>query len=100
MSRIVVVIAVLLFAWPAVAQEVAESRSGVIAALQTKKSREVKPPEPDRVEAIIRRVEAIFLEAPAGWYPFFSSVYHGGGLTLGAGYRQFYGDNTFWNVQG
>jgi hypothetical protein len=27
-------------------------------------------------------------------------VYHGGGLTLGAGYRQYYGDNTHWYVQG
>jgi Omp85 superfamily domain len=27
-------------------------------------------------------------------------VYSGGGLTLGAGYRQFYGDRTHWDVKG
>src|SRR5262245_37836402 len=98
MSRIVFVIAVLTLAWAAGAQDVPESRSGALAALQAKKSLEAKPPEPDRVEALVRRVEKTFLESPSGFYPFFSSVYHGGGLTLGAGYRQFYGDNTAWNV--
>ena len=60
----------------------------------------MKPPEPDKAEALVRRVEAIFLESPSGFYPYFASVYHGGGLTGGAGYRKFYGDNTSWNVQG
>ena len=45
-------------------------------------------------------VEKMFLEDPSGFYPYFASVYHGGGLTLGAGYRKFYGDNTFWNIKG
>ena len=100
MSRIVVVVATLMFAGAVAAQDVPESRSGVLAAQQAKKSLELKPPQPDRVEAYVLRAERMFLESPSGFYPFFSSVYHGGGLTLGAGYRQFYGDNTFWNVQG
>ena len=37
---------------------------------------------------------------PAGLYPYFDSVYSGGGFTLGAGYRHFTGDRTHWNVAG
>ena len=42
----------------------------------------------------------MFLESPSGFYPYFGSVYHGGGFTVGGGYRKYYGDNTFWNVAG
>ena len=35
-----------------------------------------------------------FLQDPNGFYPLFGSVYSGGGFTLGAGYRRFYGDRT------
>ena len=41
-----------------------------------------------------------FLTDPSGLYPFFGSVYSGGGFTLGAGYRQFYGDRTHWDLKG
>ena len=77
-----------------------DTRAGTVAVQQAEKSKTVKPPEPDKVEAYFRRVERIFLEDPSGFYPYFASVYHGGGLTLGAGYRKYYGDNTFWNIQG
>ena len=40
------------------------------------------------------------VEQPSGFYPYFGSVYSGGGFTLGAGYRQFTGDRTHWNVAG
>jgi hypothetical protein len=84
----------------AVAQDLPNSRSAVFGALQSKKASEVKAPEPDRLEALVQRFEALFLESPSGFYPLFSSVYHGGGLTVGGGYRKFYGDNTSWYVNG
>jgi len=37
---------------------------------------------------------------PSGFYPYFASVYSGGGFTLGAGYRQYYGDRTHWDLKG
>jgi hypothetical protein len=37
---------------------------------------------------------------PSGFYPYFDSVYSGGGFTLGAGYRQFTGDRTHWSLAG
>lgn len=77
-----------------------ESRAGTLAAQQAEKSKKLHPPQPDKAEAIIRRFEGIFLEDPSGFFPFFGSVYHGGGVSLGAGYRKFYGDNTAWDVKG
>jgi hypothetical protein len=77
-----------------------DSRAATFSIQQAQKAKKLKPPEPDKVEAVFRRVERIFLEDPSGFYPYFASVYHGGGLTLGAGYRKFYGDNTSWNIQG
>ena len=45
-------------------------------------------------------VRQTLVEQPSGFYPYFDSVYSGGGFTLGAGYRQFTGDRTHWNVAG
>jgi hypothetical protein len=77
-----------------------ETRAGTFAVQQAQKSKIVKAPQPDKAEALVRRLEAILLEDPSGFYPYFASVYRGGGLTLGAGYRKFYGDNTSWHIQG
>jgi len=78
----------------------AASRAGLIASMQSDKSTRLKAYEPDRAEAIIHKMEKIFLLDPSGFYPYFSSVYPGGGLTGGAGYRRFFGDKTNWYVQG
>jgi len=77
-----------------------ETRAGTFAVQQAQKSKVVKAPQPDKAEALVRRFERIFIEDPSGFYPYFASVYRGGGLTLGAGYRKFYGDNTSWHIQG
>ncbi len=77
-----------------------ETRAGIIEARQIEKSKATHAPQPDKAEGIVRRFEGIFIEDPAGFYPTFGTVYHGGGLTLGAGYRKYYGDNTFWNIRG
>ena len=45
-------------------------------------------------------MEREFLQDPNGLYPYFGSVYSGGGFTLGAGYRQFYGDRTHADLKG
>ena len=59
-----------------------------------------QPPTRDKAEELVRKMEAVFLVDPSGFFPYFDSVYQGGGLTGGAGYRKFYGDNTFWEVKG
>src|SRR4051812_26452253 len=76
------------------------SRQDAISALQAQKAKDIRPPEVARAEGLVRRFEELFLIDPSGFFPSFDSIYPGGGLTFGAGYRQFYGDNTFWQVRG
>jgi hypothetical protein len=76
------------------------SRMDLISTQQAEKAKVSRPPTMDRAEALVRRLESVLLVDPAGFFPYFDSVYQGGGLTVGAGYRQFYGDNTFWEVKG
>jgi hypothetical protein len=44
--------------------------------------------------------EGAFFEESTGFAPAMGSIYHGGGMGLGAKYKKFYGDNTFWSVKG
>ena len=87
----------LVFAPCAAAQE---SRAAEIAAEQARKAAEQKPYEPSAAERWAVSLRREFLEEPSGIYPFFGSVYSGGGFTLGAGYRQFFGDRTHWDLKG
>ena len=82
------------------ATPVQESRAGQIEARQAEKSKESRPRQSNKAEKWIRQAEGIFLEDSAGFSPAIGSVYHGGGLALGANYRKYFGDNTFWNVKG
>ena len=81
----------------AVAQE---TRAGAIAAEQAEKATRLAPYEPHWAENLLLSVRQALVEQPAGFYPYFDSVYSGGGFTLGAGYRHFTGDRTQWNVAG
>ena len=76
-----------------------ESRVEHFCHTAGEKLREAKPYEPDKVENLVRKLIMIFSD-PSGLYPYFGSVYNGGGLTGGAGYRRFYGDNASWHIQG
>ncbi|HEX6863575.1 MAG TPA: hypothetical protein VF414_12200, partial [Thermoanaerobaculia bacterium] len=78
----------------------ANSRWESISLLQADKAKTLKAPEPDKGEALVMRAEKLLILDPSGWFPYFDSVYQGGGLTGGLGYRKFYGDNTFWEVKG
>jgi hypothetical protein len=77
-----------------------DSRSAEIAAEQAQKALDLKPYEPSAAERWTTALRGEFLAEPSGLYPYFASVYSGGGFTLGAGYRQFYGDRTHWDVRG
>src|SRR5215212_10003355 len=92
--------AILSGTLPAQDPPAAASREETYSARQTEKARESSPPSRNTVERIVRKAEMLFLVDPSGFFPAFEGVYQGGGLTLGAGYRSFYGDNTFWQVKG
>src|SRR3954454_9871348 len=76
------------------------SRADVIIQQEAAKAKKLTPPAPNKAEALVAKVQDIMLENPSGFYPYFGSVYSGGGFTLGAGYRQFRGDNTFFDIKG
>ena len=82
---------------PAMAQE---TRAETIAQAQAAKATKLAPYEPGKAERMAAAVKRQFVESPDGFYPWFDSVYSGGGFTLGAGYRTFYGDRTFFDVRG
>jgi hypothetical protein len=77
-----------------------ESRAAEIAAEQARQAAAAKPYEPGTGERWAVALRREFLTEPSGFYPYFASVYSGGGFTLGAGYRQFFGDRTHWDVKG
>jgi hypothetical protein len=76
------------------------SRAATVAADQAEKAKTLQPYTPNALERRLVWLKREFLEQPSGLYPYFASVYPGGGFTLGAGYRQFYGDRTHADVKG
>jgi hypothetical protein len=77
-----------------------DTRSGTIAVEQAEKAKRLAPYEPHWGENLFLSVRKAIIDQPAGFYPYFGSVHSGGGFTLGAGYRNFTGDRTHWNVAG
>jgi hypothetical protein len=77
-----------------------DTRAAVIAAEQEKKAATLTPYVPSAAERWVVKLQREFMQEPNGLYPLFASVYSGGGITLGAGYRQFYGDRTHADLKG
>jgi outer membrane protein assembly factor BamA len=75
------------------------SRAALVAAEQADKAQRLKPYTLSEGARKFIEVKDDLL-APLGFYPYLASVYSGGGFTLGAGYRQFYGDRTHLDVKG
>jgi hypothetical protein len=94
--------ALLVYLLAAIAAPAAgqSSRADVIAQQEAAKAKALVPFKPNKAEALVDKIEGILLGTPSGFYPFFGSVWSGGGFTLGAGYRQFRGDNTFFDIKG
>lgn len=84
---------------PAGAQD-QDTREAAIVAEQAEKAKDLKPYEPSAAERLLARVQTGLIDGPPGFFPYYGSVYNGGGFTLGAGYRVFAGDRTNWVVQG
>ena len=77
-----------------------ETRADAIAAEQADKATRLTTRERTFAERLLLSARETMLLQPSGFYPYFDSVYSGGGFTLGAGYRQFTGDRTHVNVAG
>ena len=79
-----------------------ETRAEVIHDAQEAKQRALEPPQPNFAERLIDRLEdwGLIAGAPRGLYPWFGSVYPGGGFAAGAGVRAPFGDDGAVNVFG
>jgi Omp85 superfamily domain len=84
---------------PASAQD---TRAEVIQQQQVGKTTQLQPPQMNGVERLIDHLEdwGFMAAAPRGFYPWFGSVYPGGGFAGGAGVRKPFGDDGAWNVFG
>jgi hypothetical protein len=91
---------VLLLGAQSQAASAQDSRAAVIGAEQAEKARALVPYVPNAAERTLVTLQRKVLQDPSGIYPLFGSVYSGGGFTLGAGYRRFYGDRTHADVKG
>ena len=94
------VLALLLLAATAGPATAQETREALIASKQAEKAANLQPYVPPKAERILIKVKDTFITEPSGFYPYFDSVYSGGGFTLGAGYRQFYGDRSHVDLRG
>ena len=77
-----------------------ESRTAEIAAKQAEKAAAAAPYRPSGFESAMTRLEENFASPPNGFFPEFGRIYAGGGFSLGAGYRHFYGRNAVWDIRG
>jgi len=97
--RCAVALVVALLTLPALAAA-QDTRAAEIAQKQEERAATAEPYQPTRFEQIMTGVENNFVSPPSGVFPFFGSVYSGGGFTLGAGYRHFYAREAVWEVKG
>ena len=78
--QMLIVLAVIALPSIAAAQD---TRAGAIAAEQAEKATRLAPHVPTKAERLIDTAQRILIEQPSGFYPYFGSVYSGGGFTLG-----------------
>jgi len=77
-----------------------ETRTGEITKKQEEKAAKSAPYQPSGYEKLMTRIEESYISPPSGVFPYFGSVYPGGGFTLGAGYRHFYAREAVWEIKG
>jgi Omp85 superfamily domain len=75
------------------------TRAEQIAKEQAAKALVAKPYQPSGIEKVFDRVQDR-LAHPPRFYPWFGSIYPGGLIALGAGYREAYGDTGLFDVHG
>lgn len=101
-SRTIAAVLLACLAVPLSSASAQETRAEVIREAQAEKQQHLEPPRPNAAERFIERVEhwGIIAGAPRGVYPWFGSVYSGGGFAAGAGVRQPFGDDGAFNIFG
>jgi hypothetical protein len=77
-----------------------DTREGVIAAAQADKDKASKADTESKAEHISEVIGSVLTPKAHSFFPYFDSVYSGGGFTLGAGYGWLYGDNSNAAIRG
>jgi hypothetical protein len=79
-----------------------DTRAEAVRKEQAEKKEKLAPPRPNAAERVINRLEewGLLTGAPRGLYPWFGSVYPGGGFAAGAGVRVPFADDGAFNVFG
>ena len=79
-----------------------ETRADLIRQQQADRQQQVQPPEPTTFERVVTGLErtGFITGAPRGAYPWFGSVYSGGGFAAGGGFRKPFGDDGALNMFG
>ena len=91
----ILALAALVLASPASPQE---TREAEIAKKQEEKAANLAPYVPTRFEKFMTGFEQRFADPPSGFFPAFGRVYAGGSLSLGGGYRRFFGRKAVWDA--
>jgi hypothetical protein len=101
-SAIVVPIGLAALVGSLTTAEGQETRSDTIHQAQADRQKQLTPPRANSVERALDRFEdwGLFRNAPRGVYPWFGSVYSGGGFAAGAGFRKPFADDGALNVFG
>lgn len=96
---IAALLGVLFVTWavPAAAQD---TREAVTAEAQAEKAANPPPVTQTKPEEVADRIAGFLTPKPRGAFPYFGSVYGGGGFTLGAGYGMAVGDQATFQVRG
>ena len=99
MIAVLMVASLFVPPYPVAAQE---TRAEAIRQEQAEKQKALAPPQPNAAERLIDRLEdwGLIAGAPRGVYPWFGSVYSGGGFAAGAGVRKPFGDDGAFNIFG
>ena len=98
-AAILVIAASIGAARPAMAQN---TRADIIRQEQAERLQQLRPPQPNGAERFLDRLEdwGLITGAPRGFYPWFGSVFSGGGFAAGLGGRKPFGDDGSVNVFG
>jgi hypothetical protein len=77
-----------------------DTRAETIAQQQADKEGKLTPNVPMKGEKIFLGIKKRFIDEANGFYPLLGSVYAGGGVAFGGGYRHYYGDRSSLSASG
>src|SRR5512138_2859555 len=98
--RLLVFIAATTVVLSAPGLAAAQTREAQIGQQQEQKAAVAAPEQPTRAEIFFDQLEhgKWFLGVPRGWYPILGTIYPGGGLAGGVGYRHHIGYDSYVDV--